>query len=94
LNSLGIKQATFSKTIANWNTVFRKFECFPHPNNPYYVQCGKHPLPRLLKLNPNAKDQIVSFGIKNLGTQTIEGVHDFIIWQHFSFAKTDIDMAK
>jgi hypothetical protein len=57
--------------------VFRKFECFPHPNP--YVQCGKRPLPRLLELYPNAKDQIVSVGIKNLGTLSIESVHDFII---------------
>jgi hypothetical protein len=65
LNSLGIKRLKLFKTIANWNKVCRKFECFPHPNP--YVQCGKHPLPRLLKLHLNAKDQIASLGIKNLG---------------------------
>ena len=77
LNSLGLKQATFFKTVANWNKVFRKFECFPHPNP--YVQCGKQPLPKMLELYPDAKDQIVSYGIKNLATLTIESVHDFII---------------
>jgi hypothetical protein len=77
LNSLGINQATIFKTVANWNKVFRKFECFPHPNP--YVQCGKRVLPKLLELYPDAKEQIVSFSIKNLGTLTIESVHDFII---------------
>jgi hypothetical protein len=77
LNSLGLKQATFFKTVANWNKIFRKFECFPHPNP--YVQCGKRPLPKLLELYPDAKDQIVSYGIKNLATLTIESVHDFIM---------------
>ena len=77
LNSLGLVQATFFKTIANWNKVFRKFECFPHPNP--YVQCGKRPLPRLLEVFPTAKDQIIAYGIKNLATLTIESVHDFIL---------------
>jgi hypothetical protein len=77
LNSLGMYQATFYKTVAQWNMVFRKFECFPHPNP--YVQCGKRPLPRLLEIYPNAKDQIVAFGVKNLATLTIEGLHDFIV---------------
>ncbi len=70
-------QATFFKTIANWNKVFRQFECFPHPNP--YVQCGKRPLPPLLAIFPNAKDQIVSFGIKNLATLSIESVHDLTV---------------
>ena len=77
LNSLGLVQATFYKTIANWNKVFRKFECFPHPNP--YVQCGKRPMPRLLEVFPDAKDQIIAYGIKNLATLTIESVHDFIL---------------
>ena len=77
LNGLGFKQATFFKTIANRNKVFRKIECFPHPNP--NLQCGKRPLPKLLELYPDAKDQIASFGVKNVGTLTIESVHDFII---------------
>ena len=77
LNDLGMTQATFFKTIANWNKVFRRFECFPHPNP--YVQCGKRPLPPLLEIFPNAKDQIISFGIKNLATLSIESVHDLIV---------------
>ena len=77
LSSLGMNQATFYKTIAQWNMIFRKFECFPHPNP--YVQCGKRPLPRLLEIFPDAKEQIVGFGVKNLATLTIEGVHDFIV---------------
>ncbi|KAI2489704.1 hypothetical protein MHU86_24871 [Fragilaria crotonensis] len=77
LNSLGLRQATFFKTVANWNKLFRQFDGFPHPNP--YVQCGKRPLPRLLELFPDAKDQIVSFGIKNLATLTIESVHDFLV---------------
>lgn len=49
-------------------------------SNFYVIQCaGKSPLPKLLNLYPNAKDQIVSFGIKNLGTLTEESVYDFII---------------
>jgi hypothetical protein len=28
---------------------------------------------------PDAKDQIVSFGVKNLATLTIKGIHDFIV---------------
>jgi hypothetical protein len=36
-------------------------------------------LPKLLELYPDAKDQIASYGIKNLATLTIESVHDFII---------------
>ena len=77
LNSLGFKQATYFKTVANWNKMFRKFECFPHPNP--YVRCGKRPLPRLLETFPDAKDQIVSFGLKNLAMLTIESLHDFIV---------------
>ena len=77
LNSLGMNQATFYKTIAQWNMIFRKFECFPHPNP--YVQCGKRPLPRLLEIFPDARDEIVGYGVKNLATLTIEGVHDFIV---------------
>ena len=77
LNSLGFNQATFFKTVANWNKVFRRCEGFPHPNP--YVQCGKRPLPPLLEVFPDAKDQIVSFGVKNLATLSIESVHDFIV---------------
>jgi hypothetical protein len=77
LNSLGMHQATFYKTVAQWNMVFRKLECFPHPNP--YVQCGKRPLPRLLEIIPDAKDEIVAFGVKNLATLTIEGLYDFIV---------------
>ena len=36
LNRLGLNQATFYKTVAEWNMVFRQFESFPHPNP--YVQ--------------------------------------------------------
>jgi hypothetical protein len=58
--------------------VLSQFEGFPHPNP--YVQCGKRPLPRLLEVFPDAKDQIVSFGIKNLATLTIErSVHNFLV---------------
>ncbi len=54
LNSLGMLQATFYKTVAQWNMVFRKFECFPHPIP--YVQCGKRPLLRLLEIFPDARE--------------------------------------
>ena len=57
--------------------MFRKFECFPHPNP--YVQSGKRPLPRMLEAFADAKDQIVSFGLKNLATLTIESFHDFMV---------------
>ena len=77
LNNLGMMQATFFKTIANWNKVLQRFECFPHPNP--YVQCGKRPLPPLLEIFPNAKDQIISFGIKNLATLSMESVHDLLV---------------
>jgi hypothetical protein len=77
LNSLGMSQATFYKTVSEWNGVFRSLESFPHPN--LYVQCGKRPLPRLLEMYPDARDQIVSFGVKNLATLTIEGIHNFIV---------------
>jgi hypothetical protein len=77
LNSLGMNQATFYKTISEWNGVFRALEAFPHPNP--YVQCGKRPLPRLLEIFPDAKEQIVAYSVKNLATLTIEGVHDFIV---------------
>ena len=90
MNALGLNQATFYKTVAQWNIVFRKLECFPHPN--LYVQCGKRPLPRLLEIYPDAKEQILSFGMKNLAKLTIESVRDFIVstviprlvlqWQH------------
>ena len=39
LNALGLNQATFYKTVAQWNIVFRKLEFFLHPN--LYVPCGK-----------------------------------------------------
>jgi hypothetical protein len=77
LNSLGMTQATSFKTVAEWNAVFRNLESFPHRN--LYVQCGKRPLPRLLEIYPDAKDQIISFGVKNLALLTIEGIHDFIV---------------
>jgi hypothetical protein len=77
LNDLGLQQATFYRTIAEWNKIYRKLECFPHPNA--YVQCGKRPLPPLLETFPDAKEQIVAFGVGNLTTLTIEGVHDFIV---------------
>ncbi|KAI2511392.1 hypothetical protein MHU86_3003 [Fragilaria crotonensis] len=70
-------QGTCYKTVAGWNKIFRQYECFPHPNP--YVQCGKRPLPRLLEVFPDAKDQIVAYAITNLATLTIEGVHDFIV---------------
>ncbi len=57
--------------------VFRKFECFPHPNP--YVQCGKRPLPRLLEIFPDAREQIIAFGVQNLATLAIEALHDFIV---------------
>ncbi|KAI2493715.1 hypothetical protein MHU86_20819 [Fragilaria crotonensis] len=77
LNGLGLNQATFYKTVAQWNMGFRELECFPHPN--LYVQCGKRPLPRLLEIYPDAKEQILSFGMKNLAKLTIESVRDFIV---------------
>ena len=33
---------------------------------------------RLLEVFPDAKDQIVTYGVKHLATVTIESVHDFI----------------
>ena len=59
--------------------MFREFEGFPHKNP--HVRCGKLPLLRLLEAFPDAKDQIVSFGIANLSTLTIESVHDLIVAQ-------------
>jgi hypothetical protein len=32
-----------------------------------------------LETFPNAKEQIVAFGVRNLTTLTLEGVHDFIV---------------
>jgi hypothetical protein len=77
LNALGMLQARSYKTVAAWNMTYRQVEGFPHPNP--YIQCGKRPLPRLLEVFPDAKDQIVSFALKNLAKLTIEGVHDFIL---------------
>ena len=77
LNALGMMQATCYKIVAGWNKVFSQFECFPSPNP--YVQNGKRPLPKLLEVFPDAKDQIVAFAIKNLASLTIEGVHDLIV---------------
>ena len=71
LNSLGMMQATCYKTVAAWNMTYRHCKGFPHPDP--YVQCGKRPLPRLLELFPDAKDEIVSFAIKNLAKLMIEG---------------------
>jgi hypothetical protein len=56
-------QAASYKTVANWNIVLRKFECFQHPN--LSVQCGKRPLPRVLEVYPCAKEQITAFGVEN-----------------------------
>ena len=72
-----MNQATFYKTISEWHGVYRTLEAFPHPNP--YVQCGKRPLPKLLEIFPDAKEQIVAYSVKNLATLTIEGVHDFIV---------------
>jgi hypothetical protein len=77
LNSLGMNQATFYKTISEWHGVYRTLEAFLHPNP--YVQCGKRPLPRLLEIFPDAKEQIVAYSVKNLATLTIERVQDFIV---------------
>jgi hypothetical protein len=73
-----MQQATFYRTIAKWNIIYRKLESFPHPNT-YVKQCGKRPLPQLLEMFPDAKDQIVAFGVKSLATLTIEGVLDLIV---------------
>jgi hypothetical protein len=72
-----MNQATFFKAISKWNGVYRTLEVFPHPNP--YIQCGKRPLPRLLEIFPDSKDQIVAYSIKYLATLTIEGVHNFIV---------------
>jgi hypothetical protein len=36
-------------------------------------------LPRLLEIFPDARDEIVGYGVNNLATLTIEDVHDFIV---------------
>jgi hypothetical protein len=72
-----MSQAMCYKTVAAWNMTYQQFEGFPHPNP--YVGCGKRPLPRLLEVLPDAKDQIVSYAIKNLAKLTIKGVHDFFV---------------
>jgi hypothetical protein len=72
-----MQQATFYRTLAKWNIIYHKLENSPHPNA--YVQCGKRPLPQLLERIPDAKDQIVAFGVKSLATLTIEGVLDLIV---------------
>jgi hypothetical protein len=72
-----MQQATFYRTIAKWDIIYRKLECFPHPNA--YVQCGKQLLPRLLEIFPDAKEQIVAFGVRKLATLTTESVYDFIV---------------
>ena len=77
LNIFGMKQATFYKTIARRNVIFRKkFEAFLHPN--LYVQCGKQPLPRLLEVYPCAKEQMVAFRVKKMSHLSIEAVYQFI----------------
>jgi hypothetical protein len=77
LNSLGINQATFYKTVSEWNVVYTTLEALPYPNP--YGQNSKRPLPRQLEIFPNAKEQIVAYSVKNLGTLTVEGVNDFIV---------------
>jgi hypothetical protein len=77
LNNLGMHQATFYTTIAQCNNLFRKFEAFPHPNP--YVQLGKNLMPPLLENFPDAKDQIISFCIKNLAFLTIESCREHIV---------------
>jgi hypothetical protein len=99
MNALGLNQATFYKTMAQRNIVFCKLEFFPHPN--LYVHCRKRPLPRLLEICPDAKEQILSFGMKNLAKLTIESVRDFIVstaiprlalqWQHDGEATASAD---
>jgi hypothetical protein len=59
LNDLGIQQATFYRTVADWNMIYRKLECSLYPNA--YVQCGKRPLLQLLlEKFPEAKEQILT----------------------------------
>jgi hypothetical protein len=72
-----MSQATCYKTVAAWNMTYQQFEGFPHPNP--YVGCGKRPLPTLLEVFPDAKDQIVPYAIKNLVKLTIKGVHNFFV---------------
>jgi hypothetical protein len=69
LNGIGMQQATLYRTIAEWNIIYRKLECFLHPNA--YVQCGKRPLPQQIEIFPDVKEQIVAFGVRKLATLTI-----------------------
>jgi hypothetical protein len=59
LNSFRMKQASFYKTVSNWNIAFRKYKSFPHPN--LSVQCGKQPLPCLLEVYLCAKERLFCY---------------------------------
>jgi hypothetical protein len=86
-----MQQAIFYRTIAKWNIIYRKLECFPHPNA--YLQCGKRPLPRLLEIFPDAKEQIVAFGVRKLATLTIES-KCALLHRFYSYSKVGTTMEK
>jgi hypothetical protein len=92
LNPLGIEQATHDRAVRDWNSTFRHHGTFPHPN--HAVRCGKQPLPLLFQKYPNAMDEIIQFGVKNLTTLTVELVHgcchDVLIPKLFKQWQSDI----
>jgi hypothetical protein len=77
LNKIGIVQATHHRTVQDWNVEFRKDSAFLHPNN--IVRCGKRPQPLLFLKYPQVKQEITSFGLKNLTTLTVELVYSYCL---------------
>lgn len=63
-------------TIMTWNTYFRVYGTFPHPN--FYVERGKEPKPRMWEIFPEAKDMVKHFANENLETLSSELVADYI----------------
>ena len=72
MNEVGIRTITNSKTVMQWNRIFRVNENFPHPN--IFIEMDKTYRSPFLDTFPEAKLQIIQWGKENIGNISCESV--------------------
>ena len=69
---VGVRLVNNFQIVMKWNRVFRRNECFPHPNP--YIECNKTYQPRLFEFFPQIKIEITRWANDHLDLLSCENV--------------------
>ena len=72
MGMVGVRLVNNFQIVMKWNRVFRRNECFPHPNP--YIECNKTYQPRLFEFFPQIKIEITRWANDHLDLLSCENV--------------------